>query len=203
RAKIILQSLNYDDYDYEQCQMWFSSGWSDETLSLFRYVAKECKKKETSISPLGQIFQYWIDCTPPSRDEARNKWFKMSCDNTFDMTAANLLRSEDRGHLLHYQLTGELYYRQQSSSSVDCGNIKNLIDIYQLNVQVKYLNHTPFASYHLLTHYYLSLNYIQNWIDNWFRKQQPQVNIIQHQIESYCVFSKYCTTCHLKWSYAA
>jgi hypothetical protein len=64
---------------------------------------------------VSNVLQYWINCHPVSRSEARGEWLALHPmeENLFG-TVPNLVNAKDRSRVAHYLMTGELFIESGS-----------------------------------------------------------------------------------------
>jgi hypothetical protein len=87
-------------------QVWYSSGWSDATVKLFRLSLIEAKKKcsdEETVS----ILRHWGKVEPPTLHQSRKEWLS-KIDESLFCTVTNCSNLTSRNHLSKYFLTGQL-----------------------------------------------------------------------------------------------
>jgi len=96
-------------------QVWYSSCWSDYTLSTFKSsVNKVIIEKLSENRHVCLILEEWSRCDAPSLHIAREEWLQ-KIDDVFFKPVVNSALKSTRNCLMEYFLTGQLLLTGQSS----------------------------------------------------------------------------------------
>jgi hypothetical protein len=128
RSLVILEMLR-DEKSPIKCviQVWYSSGWTKETLKHFRVACQKSLTTWEKHDEVSTYLHYWILTEPISALDARTHWIKTVQDNSSSMItdSASFHRLKDRLSILHYLLNGEIipaHERENETSTSSSGN---------------------------------------------------------------------------------
>eukprot|EP01025_Chloroclados_australasicus_P047689 TRINITY_DN5376_c1_g1_i4.p1 TRINITY_DN5376_c1_g1~~TRINITY_DN5376_c1_g1_i4.p1 ORF type:complete len:1090 (-),score=83.59 TRINITY_DN5376_c1_g1_i4:958-3894(-) len=106
KFQIITQMMKMSVHPDEILQVWYSSGWSNQTLQDFRDAANALLKDDNMNVQVSKLIRHWLGAQLVSLLKAQQIWLKNHPQN--ECVSNNLLNKQDRIQMTEYTITGRL-----------------------------------------------------------------------------------------------